>query len=178
MTDHRGGAARPPHPSAPQAGAYFEVMISEAEAKRRGEGPRVQVRCLACHRRAFDVSEVVFFTPDYGMIPDGSLMIERKCPSCKRNNRGVVTASPGDPLVAGPGLNGPWLCECGKSLGYVDPVRGRVKTTCCRCRAEIRTVAAVAISVASVPTRPVPDLPDTECPEDDPFADRPWRSAS
>ncbi len=173
MSARRVGAAAPPRSSAQHAGVYFEVMVSEADARRRGEEPSVQVRCLCCHRRRFDVSEVRYFDPEYGMLADGSLTVERKCPGCGREHRGLVTASPGDPWVGSSGLDGPWRCACGRSLGHVDPVRGRVKTTCGRCRAEGRTVAAGAIAVASVPTRPVPDVPEVG-PHDDPFDEVPF----
>ena len=134
----------------------------------------MQVRCLACHRRLFDVAEVRHFVFEYGMVPDGSLLVERQCPSCDLKNRGLVTATPGDPWTSGQSLSGPWWCACGKSLGYVQPNRGKVKATCDRCKAETRTVAAGAIAVASVPTRQVPDVPEVEPLEDDPFAEDPY----
>ena len=174
MSERRAGVAAPPQSSGQHAGVYFEVMVSEADARRRGEEPRVQVRCLSCHRRLFDVSEVRYFAPEYGMLPDGSLLVERKCPGCKRNNRGLVTSSPGDPWLAGAGLDGPWRCACGKSLGHVDSIRGRVKTSCDRCRTEVRTVAAGAIAVTSMPTRPVPNVPEVGQQTDDRFADVPF----
>lgn len=171
MSDNRVGAPVPPRSSAPQSGVYFQVVISEVDAGRRGEEPRVQVRCFGCHRRLFDVSEVRYFADEYGMVSDGSLRIERKCHTCKRLNRGVVTASPGDPWVAPGGLEGPWLCGCGKSLGYVEPVRGRLKTSCSKCHAVIRAIGADAISVASIPTRPVPHVPEVEPLDHDPTAE-------
>ena len=158
-------------PTPPSSGVYFKVMVSETEAQGRGDTPRVQVRCYACDRRLFDVLEVRRFADDGAAIPNGSLLLERKCPSCKRNNRGLVTASPGDPWVAGEGLNGAWTCACGKLLGQVDPIRGRVKTTCCRCRAAVRPVAANAMAVATIPTRPVREIPELGLPAEAPFAE-------
>ncbi len=158
-------------PSAPPSGVYFRVMVSETDAQQRGEAPRVQVRCFACDRRLFDVFEVRRVADDGAAIPNVSLRLERKCPSCKRNNRGVVTASPGDPWIEGEGLDGAWTCPCGKVLGHVDPIRGRVKTSCCRCRTVVRPVAARAIAVASIPTRPVRDIPELGLLDDAPFAE-------
>lgn len=158
-------------PSAPPSGVYFEVMVSETDADQRREPPRVQVRCFTCHRRLFDVLRIRRLADDGAAIPNGSLRLERKCPSCKRNNRGDVTSSPGDPWIDGEGLEGPWTCTCGKLLGHVDPIRGRVKMSCCRCRSVVRPVAARAIAVASIPTRPVRDIPELELPADSPFTE-------
>ncbi len=129
------------------------------------------MRCFACHRRQFDVLEVRCLADDGAAVPNGSLLLERKCPSCKRNNRGVVTASPGDPWIDGEGLDGAWTCPCGKGLGHVDPIRGRVKMSCCRCRAVVRPVAAHAIAVASIPTRAVRDIPELGLPYEAPCAE-------
>lgn len=173
MTPRRAGQSTPPRPPAPASDPYFEVMVSEAQSKRMGNDPSVQVRCLASHDRLFDVVRVMRFSDEYGMEPAGPLVIEKKCPSCKRIQSGAVTANPGYPWVNGPALGGPWRCECGKSLGYAEPIRGRIKTTC-RCGAEVRVVAADAIAVASIPTRPVPSVPDAY--EDGPpsYADAPF----
>src|SRR5687767_8245387 len=76
------------------------------------------------------------------------VMIERRCPGCKRTNRGSVTGLPGDPMPDG--LRGAWLCdECGKSLGFVEHIRGRVRATC-RCRNEVRVTAEEAIQLAHI----------------------------
>ncbi len=158
-------------PTPPASGVYFKVTVSETEAQQCGQLPRVQVRCYACDKRLFDVLEVRRCLDDGAMVPNGSLMLERKCPSCRRNNRGVVTASPGDPWMEGDGLDGPWACACGKSLGYVEPIRGRLKMCCRGCRSEVRAVAANAIAVTSIPTRPVRQIPDIELPDERPSAE-------
>ncbi len=160
MTPRRARASAPPGSPIPASGAYFEVAISEADAFRTGEATTVQVRCFTSHSsRLFDVVKVQRFDPDYGMQPTGALMIQRKCPACKLINSGLVTAAPGFPWTDGPVLDGPWVCTCTKSLGYVDSIRGRIKTSC-RCGTVVRVVAATAIAVASVPTRPVPEVGD------------------
>lgn len=173
MTPRRAEQSTQPRQPATVSDPYFVVVVSDAESKRTGEDPSVQVRCLASHDRLFDVIRVMRFSEEYGMVPTGSLTVERKCPSCKRIKRGAVTADPGFPWTSGPALDGPWICDCGKSLGYAEPVRGRIKTSC-RCGAVVRVVAANAIAVASIPTRPVPSVPDTI--EDGPpsFADVPF----
>ncbi len=174
MNDRWIGVSEPFHSSGQHLGVGFRVTMSDAEATLNRNEPQVQVRCLACDRRLFDVFEVRRFHFQYGMVPNGSLRIERKCPSCKRKNRGVVTASPGDPLTNGSVLEGRWLCPCGKYLGHVDAIRGRMKMSCDRCHAEVRSVAAGAIAVASVPTRPVSNVPDIEPLVADPLADDPF----
>ena len=144
----RTARPKPPRLAVPHSNACVQVMIDKQGAEFSGEGPAVQVRCRACEQRLFDVAVGRSLRPAYGMVPDGTLVVERRCPSCKRTNRGAVTGIPGDPLTDG--LRGPWRCEeCGKFLGYVEHIRGRVRATC-RCKAKVRATASEVIRLASV----------------------------
>lgn len=130
--------------------AWIDVIVNDAETRRRGTGPSVQVRCGDCKHRLFDVTEVTelryFNGGDYeAMVPDGSLKLERKCPHCHRLVEGLVTATPGKPWDGG--LDGPWLCDCQTSLAHVDAISTRIRVTC-RCRTEVRVKASAAIEVA------------------------------
>jgi len=145
----------PPQPAARIAGAWVKVVISVADAHRSSDGPTVEVRCLECFHRLFDVIEGRYFNAEYGMLSDGRLHVVRKCPDCGRLNRGYITTSPGEELVEG--LSGPWYCCCGRSLAHADPVRGRVRVRC-RCGIEARVVAVEAIAVAEAPPPMFDDL--------------------
>jgi phage FluMu protein Com len=106
------------------------------------------VRCAECHSRLFDVSIGYVLVDGIDVVPDGSLVVERKCPSCKLLNDGRVTNHDGRPLASPDALNGPWRCPCGVSLGHVDIIRGRVRVTC-RCGYEVRVIGAEVIGFAN-----------------------------
>jgi len=132
----------------PSADPRVEVQVSFTESRYTGEAPSVAVRCGPCDKRLYDVVVGQHFNGEYGMVEDRSLAVTRKCPHCGRLNEGRVTRSVGQPLETRDALGGPWRCShCGRSLGKIDPIRGRVITTC-RCGHESRQVAADAISVA------------------------------
>jgi phage FluMu protein Com len=127
----------------------IEVRICIGEYRHTGEAPSVEVRCSPCNKRLFDVTlGREFLGEDYGMVEDGTLVVTRKCPQCGRLNEGRVTRTVGQPYESRDALNGPWRCtHCSRSLGKVDPVRGRV-TTRCRCGQETRATALDAIKAA------------------------------
>lgn len=166
----KGTQLKPRRLAIPQSNACVQVMTSGQIAEFLEEGLSVQVRCRSCEHRLFDVTHgrSRSIGPKCGTEPRDSLVIEKICPSCKRKNRGSVTIAPGDPLQGG--LEGPWRCECRKSLGYVDPIRGRIRTTC-RCSQEVRVTASEAIRLANdiVPTVPVSDTIDGTDSHDLPF---------
>ena len=141
----------PPRPAVPNSNVRVQVARTFQDARWSGQGPSVQVRCGACERRLFDVTGGLYFHGDYGMVDDGTLVLERVCPGCRLKNRGTVTATPGEPTADG--LSGPWRCGCGKSLARVDPIRTRVHVTC-RCGTEARVRASDALATASDPPAP------------------------
>jgi len=145
----------PPRPAVPNSNVRAQVARTPQDARWSGQGPSVQVRCGACERRLFDVTGGQYFHGDYGMVDDGTLVLERVCPGCRLKNRGTVTDTPGEPTADG--LSGPWRCGCGKSLARVDSIRTRVHVTC-RCGTEARVRASDALATAS-------DLPALTFPE-------------
>lgn len=139
--------AKPPRYPVRNSTACVEISIAITDSGILGNGPAVQVRCGACGSRLFDVAVGPRLLPKFGIVLDGSLRLARKCPSCDLVNEGSVTDQDGKRLTARNALAGPWRCECGRSLGYVNDIRGRVHVTC-RCKHETRVVAANAIAVA------------------------------
>lgn len=136
----------------PRSTARVQLMETGQSSWLDGRGKSVQVRCGTCEHRLFDISARHVRVCDAGSTiaywrEENMLEVEKVCSACKRAVRGMVTASPGDPVE---GLDGPWRCECGKSLAYVDSIRGRV-TTRCRCGTEARVTASDAISTPELP---------------------------
>lgn len=127
--------------------AQVEISIPVTHPEFLITGPAVRVRCGPCGCRLFDIEVSSRLVHALGSFPDGSLRIIRKCPSCDLLNEGWVTAHDGRRLTGPAGLAGPWICECGKSLGHVNDIRGRVRVTC-KCKHETRVIAADAIAVA------------------------------
>jgi hypothetical protein len=132
----------------PGAKARTEVQTSLADAGSTGEAPSVTVRCGVCNKRQYDVVVgQVFSYVELQTVADGTLIVKRKCPSCRGLNERRVTASDGKPLKSSDALNGPWPCiQCDWLLAKIDAIRGRV-TTRCQCDEEIRVIAAQAIEV-------------------------------
>jgi hypothetical protein len=126
--------------------ARAEIATSRPSSSSLGVGPFGKVRCGSCDRRLLDVHREYQLSDGFDQIPDGSLLVERKCPSCHRLNVGCVTIHDGRPFTGQRALAGPWRCECGHSLGAVDDVRGRICVTC-RCKVEARVVVAEVIAV-------------------------------
>jgi hypothetical protein len=142
----------PPRLPIPRSTARVQLMETGEHSWLHGCGKSVQVRCGTCEHRLFDVSARHVRVRNAGSTTvfwqeEAMLEIEKVCSACKRAVRGMVTARPGDPVE---GLDGPWRCECGKSLAYVDSIRGRV-TTRCRCGTEARVTASDAISAPKLP---------------------------
>jgi hypothetical protein len=132
---------RPPRVPVPRSNVTVEITISLAESRRIDHGPSVKVRCgEPCGHRLFDLR-----ADSSGFR---SIVVTRKCPKCGRRNSGRITGISGDPLRAEDGLSGPWMCECGHCLGYVDAVRGRVKVPCRHCKEQASVCVADAIAVA------------------------------
>jgi hypothetical protein len=132
----------------PGADPRIEVRICFAEYRYTGEAPTVEVHCGPCDKRLYDVAVGQYYDRDDGMVEDGTLVVTRKCPNCGRLNQGRVTRTVGQPYESRDALNGPWRCvSCGRSLGKVDAIRGRV-TTRCQCGHETRVTALQAIKVA------------------------------
>ena len=133
----------------PGAAPRIEVRISSADSGEEGKAPTVCVRCDACNRRHYDLEIGRVVQGLFGSkVEDGTLIVRRKCPTCRGINEGRVTAADGYPLQTPDALRGPWRCtHCGRSLGKIDPNRSRITTTC-RCSHETRADAAAAIMVA------------------------------
>jgi hypothetical protein len=106
----------------------------------------VKVRCGTCGHRLFDVHRGYAHIADLDQVPDGTLVVERKCPVCRCLNDGRVTSQDGRRFTGSGALSGRWRCECDHSLGAVDEVRGRVSVRC-RCKEKIGVTAADAIAV-------------------------------
>lgn len=116
----------------------------------------VQVRCGCCEHRLFDVATIVVKywdedAQDYIWAKSTALQLETSCPMCHLKVAQMTTATPGTPLPDGSGLDGAWYCARGcRSLGHVDPIRGRIRTTCRRCNTVVHVTAADAIQIAQV----------------------------
>ena len=143
--------ANPSRLPVPHSNACVDGTRGHPDAGLFAGRSSVQVRCGSCEHRLFDIAVTTSIHPDRRMPPETLLILERVCPTCKRKVRGGVTGDPGEPCPGG--LDGPWRCGCGGSLGYVEPVRGRVRTTC-RCGTEVRVTAgeAIAVGCGAAPT--------------------------
>lgn len=126
--------------------AQVEIVSSFAESRFLNNEPAVRVRCGSCDWRLFDLTVGHRLTLGSGFALDSSLLVVRKCPSCSLLNQGRVTSLDGRRLQMPDALAGPWLCECGKSLGKINDIRGRIHITC-RCKVETRVVAAEAMAI-------------------------------
>ncbi len=168
-------------PASSGANARVRVLESGVIARQTGHGRRVEVRSVCCGKRVFDVrvsmeeGSIPAGTSSFPSLslrdrvrgvssgtrsvwqPDGSLLVETICRHCDRKVTGRVTAERGVPVPSSAGgLDGPWRCECGRSLGRIDAVRGRVKTSCPRCPAEVSIIASAAIAEESSPQADYP----------------------
>jgi hypothetical protein len=130
----------------PGAAPRIEVQLSVDDSRRMGKPASVAVRCGPCDQRLYDVAIGQYFLcEDFGWVADDTLIVTRKCPKCRGVNQGRVTALVGQPAEGSDALAGPWHCtHCEWSLGKIDPIRGRITTTC-RCGHETRKVAAESI---------------------------------
>jgi hypothetical protein len=116
------------------------------EAKTIPDERPTRVPCNQCGKRLFDVARAGRGNADSRGGEHQTITVSRKCPRCKTLNDGLVTGEPGRPVAGPEALAGPWHCtNCGQSLGKIDPIRGRVTTTCRGCRCENRIVAAEAV---------------------------------
>jgi hypothetical protein len=131
--------------------ALVEIVIPVTQTGPLAVARTFRVRCGSCEHRLFDIEADYSSVAGLGTVPDGSVCIVRKCPSCDLLNEGRVTSQDGRRWRGRAGLAGPWICECGKSLGHVNDIRGRIRVTC-KCKHETRVIAAEAIAVASEET--------------------------
>jgi hypothetical protein len=136
---------KPPRFPVRHSTAQVEFAIPDADPEWPAGETLVKVRCGHCGSRLFDIQ--IDRPPDLSAetLPDRAVRIIRKCPSCGLLNEGAVTAEDGRPLTKRVALTGPWICPCGKSLGWVDAIRGRIYVTC-KCKQETRVVAAHVIA--------------------------------
>lgn len=138
--DRRRAARRDTIP-VPRSNAVVEPVAIETTGVQRAV-----VRCGSCNHRVFDVVGLPSDIAPQAAPPFGMLHVVRRCRGCDRLQDGRVTGHSGYPLPEG--LAGVWRCECGRVLGDVGEVRGRVRVRC-RCRLEVRATAADVIETAN-----------------------------
>jgi hypothetical protein len=134
-------------PRVPVRGSSVVVEIPGAalDSELSPDALRRIVRCAACDCRLFDLTDGQPSWP----TEERTLVVTRKCLACGLLNEGRVTPIDGR-RIFGPGvLVGPWICECGQSLGTVDEIRGRITVTCRRCKHKRRVTAVNAFVAAS-----------------------------
>jgi hypothetical protein len=97
----------------------------------------VTVRCKECKRRMFDI-QGVSYTPWIGRKDETNrpylgpcYRLERKCHHCRGLTSHLITLQPGEPVTT----SGRWTCTnagCGRYIGQINALRGRVDIAC-RC---------------------------------------------
>jgi phage FluMu protein Com len=132
-------------PRCPIPGSTAWIEVAAALPAGGEEILKFHVRCGHCDKRLLDIVNEAG-SGSGSVLPD-SVAIERKCPSCRLINAHRVTAIDGRPLEGAAHATDSWRCAaCGRSLGKIDHIRGRVHVRC-RCNQEARVIAGSAVAV-------------------------------